>query len=106
MTRIAELTTFDAVEEAIAGSPKVLIDMWGSFCAPCRALRPILEEIATQREDWSFLAVNIEKVPGVAEKFGVQATPTLLLFKDGAEVDRNGGMILPGDLTARMDGAS
>jgi thioredoxin len=103
MSRVSELATFEEVEQAIDASPKVLLDMWGSFCAPCRALRPILEELASQREDWSFVAVNIEHVPAVADKFGVQATPTLLLFKDGTEVDRSGGMILPADLTARMD---
>lgn len=106
MSRVHELDSAAAVEEAIGAAPLVLLDMWGSFCAPCRALRPILEELAEKRTDWSFVAVNIEDVPAVAEKFGVQATPTILLFSGGVEVDRTGGFIMPADLTARMDEAA
>ncbi|GEL23705.1 hypothetical protein PSU4_26590 [Pseudonocardia sulfidoxydans NBRC 16205] len=105
MSSIDELVTVEAVEEAIGADPHVVLDMWGHFCAPCRALRPVLEELAQERTDWRFVAVNIEDVPAVADKFGVRATPTILLFKDGAEVDRSGGFIMPADLTARMDKA-
>lgn len=106
MSRIAELHNFPAVEQAVKGSPLVLLDMWGTYCAPCRALRPILEELAGSKPDWSFVAVNIENVPEVADAFGVQATPTLLLFKDGDEVGRSGGFIMPADLEEQMNNTS
>lgn len=106
MSQLQELDTLQDVEAAIDAAPRLVLDMWATYCGPCRSLRPILEEMAEDREDWSFVAVNIEDVPAIAEKYGVQATPTLLLFKDGSEVDRTGGFIMPADLAARMDKAS
>lgn len=103
---VVELRSLAEVEEAVRRSPQVLIDLWGTYCAPCRTLRPILEELSESQTDWSFFAANIENVPAVAEAFDVSATPTLLLFKNGSEVDRSGGFIMPKDLEERMNKAS
>lgn len=106
MSQIEELDSVVAVEQAIGTAPQLLLEMWGTYCAPCRALRPVLEELAAERQDWRFVAVNVESVPDVGDAFGVRGTPTILLFKGGAEVDRTSGFIMPADLTIRLDQAA
>jgi len=106
MTGVAELTSSEQVRDAIAGSPQVLVEMWGTHCAPCRALRPILERMADEHDDWSFNAINIETVDGVADEFGVRGTPTILLYQDGVEKTRTNGFVMPNDLIERMTAAA
>ncbi|MEV8358156.1 thioredoxin family protein [Microbacterium sp. NPDC076895] len=106
MTGVAELTSSQQVHEAIAGSPHVLVEMWGTHCAPCRSLRPILERMAGEHDDWSFNAINVEAIDGIADEFGVRGTPTILLYQDGVEKTRTNGFVMPNDLIERMSEAA
>jgi len=66
-----------------------LVDFWAPWCAPCRMQVPILEELAESIKGRVKIAkLNVDEAGGVAGRFGVQAIPTLLLFKDGNEVRR------------------
>lgn len=103
MSVLKELTSLGQMGRTIDATQYVLVDLWGTYCAPCRALRPLLEKMATDRTDWSFNALNIEAVPEVGDTYNVRGTPTILLFKDGEEVDRTTGFVMPADLTERMD---
>lgn len=103
MPGVEELISLGQMSNATGASNLVLVELWGTHCAPCRALRPLLEKMADERTDWSFNALNIEAVPEVAEAYGVRGTPTIILFKDGEEVDRTAGFVMPEDLTERMN---
>ena len=66
-----------------------LVDFWAPWCAPCRMQVPILEELVESVGNQAKIAkLNVDEAGGVAGRFGVQAIPTLLLFKDGNEVRR------------------
>ena len=66
-----------------------LVDFWAPWCGPCRMQGPILEELAGGIKGKAKIAkVNVDAVEDIAERFGVQAIPTLLLFKDGHEIQR------------------
>nr|WP_296780429.1 thioredoxin family protein [Rhodococcus sp. (in: high G+C Gram-positive bacteria)] len=100
---MADLSSLDEMTEKIDSAPHVLVELWGTHCAPCRALRPLLEKMADSRTDWSFNALNVDTTPGVAERYSVRGTPTILLFKDGQEVNRTAGFVMPADLTEILD---
>lgn len=88
MADIAQLTT-DTFEDSITGDVPVLVDFWAEWCAPCRAVAPILEEIARENETrLRVVKLNVDDNPDVAMKLQVRSIPTLILFAKGEELAR------------------
>lgn len=67
----------------------VLVDFWATWCAPCRMMAPVLNDVASELTGNSHVGkVNIEQYQSLAQKFKVRNIPTLILFKNGAEINR------------------
>ena len=69
----------------------VLVDFFATWCGPCKMLSPVLEEVANENPDLKVLKVDVDEVGALAARFGIQAIPTLFLFKDGERKDSRMG---------------
>jgi thioredoxin 1 len=82
--------TDETFDEVVLGSSKpALVDFWAPWCGPCRMIAPIVEELAQDYDGRAVIAkINTDENVAVAGKLGIMGIPTLILFKDGQEVDR------------------
>ena len=81
----------------------VLVDFWAEWCGPCRMIAPALDELSTElAEKITIAKLNIDENPGTANRFGVRSIPTLLVLKDGREVDRLVGVLPKQEILRRL----
>ncbi|HET6385349.1 MAG TPA: thioredoxin [Armatimonadota bacterium] len=79
-----EVTDASFQKEVLEANQPVLVDFWAPWCGPCRALSPIVEQLASENgAAIKFVKVNVDDSPRVAETYRIQGIPTLMLFKNG-----------------------
>lgn len=77
--------------EVLNSDKTVLLDFWASWCAPCRMVVPIVEEIAGERRDIKVGKINVDEEPELANKFSIMSIPTLVVMKNGKIVQQVSG---------------
>ncbi|NLM52144.1 MAG: thioredoxin [Firmicutes bacterium] len=84
---VAEITDNNFEDEVIKADKPVVVDIWASWCGPCRMLAPIFEELAREMNDRvKFVKVDADKNKQTVQRYQVMSIPTLLFFKDGETV--------------------
>ena len=101
--KITNLTT-DTFKTVIASAATpVLVDFWAPWCGPCKAIAPILEELATEFEGkLQITKVNIDENESIAGDYNVRAIPTMILFKDGKAAETLVGMMPKATIKAKL----
>ncbi len=91
-------------EQTVKNYPLVVVDCWAAWCAPCRAIAPIVDQLA---KDYTgkvvFGKLNVDENPETAQRFGIMAIPTLLVMKDSKEVDRIVGVLPKSELEGKIN---
>lgn len=102
---IQEVSKETFQQEVLQAAQPVLVDFWAPWCGYCTKLAPILEEVQSELADkLTVVKVNVDENRDVSESYSVMSLPTLLVFKDGAEVARMTGYMPRTALVSKLEG--
>jgi thioredoxin 1 len=91
---ITEVTDENFKSEILDSAIPVLVDFWAAWCGPCRAIAPVVEELATQYEGQVKIGkCNVDENPKTPGQYGIRAIPTLILFKNGTVAEQITGAV-------------
>lgn len=90
---VLEVTSENFEKEVLESEKTVLVDFYAEWCGPCKRLSPIVEEVAKEEEEVKFVKMNIDNCEDIAIEYQVMSIPTLVVMKNGKEVNRSVGLI-------------
>lgn len=89
---MADIIKTEGFDSAVLSSEKpVLVDFFATWCGPCKMLAPVLEEVEAEHPEITFYKLDVDESPEIANRYGVMSIPTLILFKNGEEVNKSVG---------------
>lgn len=101
---MAKVITDANFAETLNTELPVVVDFWATWCGPCKAISPIIEELAAEYEGRVIIGkCNVDESEEVPMNFNIRSIPTLLFFKNGEVVDRHVGMTTKADIAAKID---
>lgn len=90
---VLDVTNSNFEEEVLQSKETVLVDFYADWCGPCQMLSPIVDEVANEREDIKVCRINVDNEQDLAIKYDVMSIPTLVVIKNGEEVNRTVGLV-------------
>lgn len=101
---MAHQITDENLQEILEKNPAVVIDFWAEWCGPCRALSPVVDELAEEFGEQVFIGkVNVDENDNSALRYGIRTIPTLIFIKNGEVVDKSIGVVPKADLKAKIE---
>lgn len=96
MKNMFELSEGQFEAEVLKSAVPVLVDFYAPWCGPCKMLTPMLEQLAAEFQGrLKFTKVNVDAAPGLAERYQITGVPTLMVFREGRQVDALVGLLSP-----------
>ena len=96
--------TEENFNQVLADNPVVMVDFGATWCGPCKALAPIVEEIANEYEGKAAICkADVEECPSIAAQYRIRNVPTVLFFKNGEPKDKSVGLVQKSTLTDKID---
>ena len=106
MAHPTAVTDSDFEDEVVNADTPVLVDFWADWCAPCKMIAPIVEELAEEYDGQvKFAKLDVDSNPKSAMAYGIRGIPTLLIFKGGQPVDQIVGAVPKSALKSKIDAA-
>ncbi len=106
MTAPRPVTDSDFEQEVLESDTPVLVDFWADWCAPCKMVAPVLDDLAEEYDGKiKFTKVDVDSNPQTAMKYGIRSIPTLLVFKGGSPIDQVVGAVPKAVIKKRLDSA-
>lgn len=106
MSEIKSISDAEFESTVVQADVPVLVDFWAEWCSPCKAVAPVLDEIAKEYDGrLKIVKVNIDNNADAAAKYGIRSIPSLLLFKEGNVAATKVGASTKSDLAAFIDDA-
>ena len=102
-SKVVTLTAESFDREALAADRIAVVDFWAPWCPPCRALAPTIAALAEERADVVVGKLDVDDHPAVAERYGIQSIPTVLVFRNGQLAARSVGLVPIGRLRELID---
>ena len=100
------VTDSDFQQEVLDADMPVLVDFWAEWCAPCKMVAPVLDDLSMEYDGKvKFTKVDVDTNPETAMKYGIRSIPTLLVFKGGSPVDQVVGAVPKAVIKKRLDSA-
>ena len=90
---LKQLNSDEFKKEVIESERAVLVDFFATWCPPCKMLAPVLERIASSRAEFDIVKINVDENPDLANKYGIDVVPTMVVFKDGNPTSRISGYV-------------
>ena len=90
---VLEINKKEFEKEVLKEKGKVLVDFNATWCGPCRMMGPIIEELSDKIDKVKFVSIDIDKEEDLSEDYGIMSIPTIVLFENGEEVNRNVGFL-------------
>ena len=104
--KVLQLSDDGFEKDVLQSDVPVLVDFWASWCAPCKAIAPVIDALAEQYDGKVKIAkLNVDENPATPGQYGVRGIPTLILFKDGAVVDQVVGAVPKNQLEGLLNKA-
>ena len=100
---IKEINEKEFNDVVLKSKEKVLVDFYATWCGPCRMLRPILDEIASERGSTKIVSIDVDDANDLASKYGIISIPCLILFEDGKEINRSIGLKSKSDIESMIE---